>query len=283
MPAWTKNVNSDDKPKTKQQRRYDNLGVWMRSRKGWLALLIAILALLASGWAVWEQVSTARAQHAAQQQAKDVADPVAALCASDPSIYAQLSADSKARWDRACSKAAEVQNAPAPQTPAAGPSDSQVAAAVDAWLAAHPPPAGQNATPAMVATAVAQFLVANPPEPGRPPTAAEIATAASTYITAHADDFQGPAGKNATDTQVQAAVSAYCGQDTGPCRGPVGDKGDTGPQGVSIADVNFERDNTGTCQVIVTLHDPATGNDSTVTHPAGDAACPTTSSQSPTP
>lgn len=253
-------------------------------RNNILALLISILALGACGYAVWGQLSATSEKQAAQQQAKDVADPVAALCASDPTIYAKLSADSKARWDAACSKAAEVQQAPPPSVPSTGPTDAQVAIAVDGWLKAHPPPAGQNATPAMVATAVAEFLIANPPQPGRPPTVAEITTAASTYIAAHAADFQGTAGKNgvngqdATDAQVSAAVNVYCSarNNCAGTNGTNGVNGGTGPQGVSITDVNFRRDSSGTCQVNVSLHDPATAKDSTVSHPAGDAACPIT-------
>jgi hypothetical protein len=257
-------------------------------RNNLLALLIAVLALGAGGYAVWGQLSTNSEKQVAQQQAKDVADPVAALCASDPTIYAKLSADSKARWDAACSKAAEVQQTPTPEAQPAGPTDAQIAAAVDSWLRAHPPAPGQNATPAMVATAVAQFLIANPPQPGRPPTIDEISTAASTYIASHAADFQGAAGQNgvngkdgqngqngkdgrdgqdATDAQVAAAVDAYCSNHNG-CAG------ESGAQGVSVTDVQFERDSAGVCQAVVTLHNPADGTDSTVTHEAGTAACP---------
>jgi hypothetical protein len=56
--------------------------------------------------------------------------------------------------------------------------------------------------------------------------------------------------------------------------GPVGAQGAQGAQGVGVTDVRFEEDSSGTCQAVITLHDPATGTDSTVTHPAGAAACP---------
>lgn len=196
-------------------------------------MVIALLALAAAGYAVWGQVSATSAQQAAEKQAKEVADPVAALCASDPTIYAKLSADSRARWDRACTKAAEVQQS---QTPAPGPTDAQVAAAVDSWLRAHPPAPGQPATPAMVATAVAEYLTAHPPAPGRAPTGQEIAAAASAYIAAHAADFQGPTGErgangqDATDAQVSAAVASYCAAHNN-CAGPTGATGPTGPAG----------------------------------------------------
>jgi hypothetical protein len=119
--------------------------------------------------------------------------------------------------------------------PGPGPTQAQIDAAVAAYLVAHPPAAGKSATPEMVATAVGEYLAAHPPEPGQPPTAQEIATAAANYLTAHSAEFQGPAGKNATDTQVAAAVDAYCSTH-GSCAGKpgaTGAKGDTvqGPRG----------------------------------------------------
>ena len=141
----------------------------------------------------------------------------------------------------------------------------------------------------MVATAVANFLTANPPQPGRPPTAQEISTASSNYISAHEADFRGSAGtngtngKDATDAQVAATVTAYCDAH-GSCAGQpgaAGANGATGPQGVSITDLVFARDSSGQCQAVVTLHDPASGIDTQVTHPAGDAACPITVGKTP--
>jgi hypothetical protein len=137
----------------------------------------------------------------------------------------------------------------------------------------------------MVATAVGDYLTAHPPQPGRPPTAAEIATATTDYLTAHSAQFSGPAGtagtsgKDATNAQVAAAVDAYCSAHNN-CAGQAGKDGKDGkdgkqgPQGVSFTDLQFVRNSSGTCQAIVYFHDPATGRDSTVTHTAGDAACP---------
>ncbi|MCU1680927.1 MAG: hypothetical protein JWQ81_1666 [Amycolatopsis sp.] len=163
--------------------------------------------------------------------------------------------------------------APAPVPVATGPTQAQIDDAVAEQLRAHPPANGQDATPAMVATAVADYLTVNPPTPGRPPTADEISAAASSYIASHAADFRGTPGHNgndgqsATDAQVAASVAAYCDAH-GNCAGG------TGAQGVSVTDVEFQRDDAGTCQVVVSLHNPATGDDTTATHPAGDAACP---------
>lgn len=167
-----------------------------------------------------------------------------------------------------------------------GPTQQQIDDAVFGYFAVHPP----GATPAMVAVQVAAYLTAHPPRPGPPPTAAQISTAASDYIGAHAADFQGQPGQNgangsngtdgqpgqnATDDQVAAAVAAYC-DSHGQCQGQQGTQGDQGAQGVSITDLQFERDTDGTCMAVVTLHDPATNTDTTVSHTAGDAACPIT-------
>jgi hypothetical protein len=178
-----------------------------------------------------------------------------------------------------------------------GPSQAQIDDAVAAYLVAHPPAAGKPATPAMVATAVGDYLTANPPQPGRPPTAQEIASAASSYIASHSADFKGSTGSsgvngangaNATDAQVAAAVAVYCSAH-GNCAGAAGASGPTGapgaqgPQGVSFTDLRFVRDSSGTCHAIASFHDPATGKDSTVSHSAGDAACPLTLPLIPTP
>jgi hypothetical protein len=181
---------------------------------------------------------------------------------------------------------------PGPQGPTGaqgpGPSDAQIADAVTRYLQVHPPAAGQPATPAMVATAVAAYLTVNPPQPGRAPTAQEITTATSTYLATHPTEFQGVPGaagaagqngvngKDATDAQVAAAVDAYCSI-RGACvgtTGAMGQAGDQGQQGVSVTDVAPVRRSDGSCVWVVSLHDPATGKDSTVTHPANDVACP---------
>jgi hypothetical protein len=168
-----------------------------------------------------------------------------------------------------------------------GPTQQQIDDAVAGYFAEHPP----GPTPAEVGAQVAAFLTLHPPKQGAPPTPTQIATAASDYIAAHAQQFTGPTGQNgsdgqpgqnATDDQVAAAVAAYCSSHN-QCQGS---SGGTGAQGVSVSDVEFQRDSSGACMVVVTLHDPSSGNDSTVTHPAGDAACQappatTTTSQPP--
>lgn len=161
-----------------------------------------------------------------------------------------------------------------PQGP--GPSQQQIDDSVSRYFDVHPP----GATPAMVAVQVAEYLTAHPPV-----TQDQITTAASDFIAAHQSLFTGPSGPtgvagptgqpgaDATDAQVAAAVTAYCAAHSS-CTGSTGPAGAQGPQGISVTDLVFQRDKSGTCQVVITLHDPATNADTTITHPAGDAACP---------
>lgn len=167
-----------------------------------------------------------------------------------------------------------VQGPVGPQGP--GPSQQEIDDSVNRYFDAHPP----GATPAMVAVQVAEYLTQHPPV-----TQDQITTAASDFIAAHQSLFTGPVGPtgvagptgqpgaDATDAQVAAAVTAYCAAHSS-CTGSVGPAGAQGVQGISVTDLVFQRDQSGTCQVVITLHDPATGTDTTITHPAGDAACP---------
>jgi hypothetical protein len=170
-----------------------------------------------------------------QQVAAPLAGGVQLACSGTDQAAAQLKAKGL------CSAASAVQSAvsgpPGPSGPAGpGPSQEAINAAVAGYLAAHPPAAGQDATPAQVAAAVAAYLTANPPQPGRPPTAEEIANAANAYLAAHPDSFRGEAGKSATADQVAQAVQTYCSEH-GNCAGSPGaagakgDTGATGPQG----------------------------------------------------
>jgi hypothetical protein len=252
-----------------------------RAHKWITGLLIAAVAgvlVLAATFGVWVTTLQQQVGHLiatgndSATQSQKLADQVKGLGAT-PVVQPAVPAPS----------GPTIVSVPVP-IPGPGPTQAQIDDAVTAYLAVHPPAAGKSASPAMVATAVAEFLTANPPMPGRPPTPQEIATAASTWFTTHASEFQGPAGKNVTDAQVTAAVDAYCtahgcagkAGTTGPT-GPTGGTGPTGPQGpqgVSFTDLQFHRDGSGTCRAIAYFHDPATGKDSSITHSAGDAACP---------
>jgi hypothetical protein len=76
-------------------------------RRVWVILAVIIAAVIGAGAVILvNQVGAKRDVSSAQQQAKDVADPVAALCAKDPDIAKRIGP--------ACQKAAEVQSQPAP-------------------------------------------------------------------------------------------------------------------------------------------------------------------------
>jgi hypothetical protein len=216
------------------------------------------------------------------QQGTDLASKIVLAC-TDPAQVQQL------RAIGACQQAIQIQQ----QTPP-GPTDGQISAAVDKWLSDHASELKVSGpTDAQVAAVVAQYLTEHPPAPGRPPTPDEISMATATYIAEHADQFKGAQGDSPTSADILAAVKTYCSSSTpSPCAGP---KGDTGPagangtngtngadgkqgvQGVSVSDVNFSRDSSGKCQLVVTLHDPASGTNITVVHPAPDALCPVSS------
>jgi hypothetical protein len=271
---------TDDLNRTIVQTAADDARDKRAHRLLYLAFALAVVGIGALGW-----LYVSQSQHALEQDQR-----ITRLVdlGNDAAKQSQQLAD-QVKTLGATPVVQPAQPAPAGPTivtpvpiPGPGPTQAQIDAAVAAYLVAHPPAAGKSATPEMVATAVAEFLTAHPPTPGRPPTPEEIATAAATWFANHSAEFQGPAGKDATDAQVAAAVDAYCSAH-GSCAGKpgaTGAKGESvqgpqGPQGVSFTDLQFVRNSSGKCQAIATFHDPATGKDSTVTHPAGDAACPT--------
>lgn len=117
---------------------------------------------------------------------------------------------------------------------------------------------------------VADYLAAHPPtQPA--PTDAQVRDAVAFVMAANPDAFKGADGQNGADAppvsdeQVAAQVAAYCDAH-GQC-------GTQGPQGVSVVRLDFTVQD-GQCRAVVTLFDPATGNTSSVSAPAGAAACP---------
>lgn len=209
------------------------------------------------------------------QQGTDLAGKIIQAC-TDPAQVQQL------RALGACQQAIQIQQ----QTPV-GPSDSQIAAAVDKWLAAHADQfKGSPPTEAVIAAVVAQYMTQHPVQPGRPPTPDEISMATASYIAAHADQFKGAKGDPPTSAEILSAVQQVCSVTPSPCAGPQGTPGTNGTngtngvdgkqgaQGVSVSDVNFARNSSGQCQFVVTLHDPSSNTDVTVYHPAPDALCP---------
>lgn len=224
------------------------------------------------------------------QQGTDLASKIIQAC-TDPAQVQQL------RALGACQQAIQIQQ----QTPP-GPTDGQIAAAVDKWLSDHSAELKAGGpTDAQVAAVVAQYLTAHPPAPGRAPTPDEISLATATYIAAHADQFKGAKGDTPTSADILAAVQAYCTATTpSPCAGPAGTAGTPGTngangtngtngvdgkqgaQGVSVTDVNFVRNSSGACQLVVTLHDPSSNANVVITHPASDTLCPLVSSPTTT-
>lgn len=151
-------------------------------------------------------------------------DQIGALDTSDRSrdraIAALASGDSQLRSQ--VLKLGGTPNVPPPQVivssiPGAtgqqgpGPSDTQVAAAVTAYLTAHPVP---GVSTAQIAAAVTAYLVASPPP-------------------------SGPAGPGPSDQQVANAVALYMAAHPAPS-GPPGRDGQNGANGPPPAGWSFE-------------------------------------------
>lgn len=161
--------------------------------------------------------------HSAEQDAKAVADPLAELCRTDPTVAARVG--------EACRKAAEVQQQPT----TTAPSSAEIRAAVADYLRRNPPTASV-ATLDQITTAVAEHLTAHPPQPGRPPTSAEIDAAVATYLSANPpadgrNGADGEPGRPPTDAEIDAAVTRYLTANPPPAgaRGPQGEQGEPGP------------------------------------------------------
>lgn len=113
-----------------------------------------------------------------------------------------------------------IQGATGAQGP--GPSDAQVQAAVDEYLAVHPPSGTVPA--AQVEADVTSYLALHPPAPGANASEAQVAAAVAAYMGVHPVP-SGPAGS-------PGASGAAGGQ--GPV-GPAGPQGDQGPAGAQGA------------------------------------------------
>jgi hypothetical protein len=111
-----------------------------------------------------------------------------------------------------------IQGATGPAGPAGpGPSDQQVQAAVDVYLAANPPTA--NVSTDALTTVVDAYLTLHPPAAGPPPSNAQVATAVAAYMAVNPPP-SGPAGPQ--------GVAGSPGVD-----GAQGVQGPPGPQGVA--------------------------------------------------
>ena len=165
-------------------------------RTNWIAVAIAVFALLAAGYAVWEPYTVRQDAAAVQSQAKGLADQVAEACAKGGEAAAELGS--------ACAKAAEVKDQPpvaadVPQIDHGALRQAAFTAVLDYCAARNGCRGPDGATPdlnAIVTTVLARIPPPKEGEPGR-------------------------------DGDAVAAVAAYCGQASDPCRGPAGQKGDS--------------------------------------------------------
>lgn len=163
-----------------------------------------------------------------------------------------------------------VDGQPQPNVPAAGLSRDDVTAIVAGQLA------GKTVTVDQVMAMVTQVYNANRPKDAPPPTGDQVLAAVQQVC--GSTKCQGPEGVKGepappvTDEQLFATVSRYCSGPDAPCKGAPGEKGETGPQGVSIIAQTFARNDAGECRnYIILSSDPGRRIDS---GPAGDAACP---------
>ena len=234
-----------------------------------LVLVISVFAAQMNQQSAEDQTAEVTGQRdATAAQAQSLATQIQAAC-RDGSLQGAL-----------CERADQVAADPVPgptgpigPTGEAGPppSPEQIQHAVDAYLVANPPPGGREPTAAEVAAAVASYLSANPPSPGRAPSAAEISAAVEVYF-ANNPPPEGEPGRPPTAEEIRAAVDDYLASNPPPAgpAGVAGERGDPGPRGVGIEDVELEL---GTCQLVFTLDD---GTERTVSLPS-DVCDPPTS------
>ena len=167
-------------------------------RTNWIAVGIALFALLAAAFAIWEPYTVRQDAAAAQSQAKTLADQIAEACAKGGPVAAELGP--------ACAKAAEVQDQPpvaeaAPEPDPALLRQAARTAVIDYCATRNGCRGPDGAAPdidAIVTTVLAQIP---PPRDGLP----------------------------GRDGDAVAAVAAYCGQASDPCRGPTGPAGASPP------------------------------------------------------
>lgn len=244
---------------------------WRRPKLSTRALFILVIValLLAAAAFVVVVIIGSKAQNQAQTVAQDTAPAVLTLdtlCKRNDQLGADL------RTAGACGEKVDkaksaVDGQPQPTVAAAGLSREEVAAIVAGQLA------GKTVTVDQVMAMVTQVYNANRPKDAPPPTGDQVLAAVQAVC--GTTKCQGPKGEDAppvTDDQLFAQVTRYCSGSDAPCKGPPGEKGETGPQGVSIIAQTFARNDAGECRnYIILSSDPSRRIDS---GPAGDAACP---------
>jgi len=149
------------------------------ARSGVFVVLVAIAVAATT----WISISVSRHQddekHAAVAQANGIADPILALCNQGGDVGARLAAAGL------CEAAAGVKATPYGPPPDAVTQD-QVQALVRQELAKRPTPAPVGPTQAQIAAAVQAFIAANPDMFKAPaPTQAQIQAAVAAYLRTH--------------------------------------------------------------------------------------------------
>lgn len=180
-------------------------------RINWLAVGIAVVALVAAGWAIYEPYMVRQDAAAVQSQAKSLADQVAEACAKGGAAAAELGPAGT------CAKAAEVKD----QAPVADQASSP----------APDPAALRQAARSAVAEYCASRDQCRGPD-GVTPNFDALTDAVLARIPIPKD---GHDGADAPVPDYPALVAAYCGQDTDPCRGPAGAEGAPGATGATGA------------------------------------------------
>jgi hypothetical protein len=141
-----------------------------------LMVVCAILSVALIGVLAAQRQDQARM--AAVKQANAIADPILALCAQGGDVGARLASAGL------CGTAAAVKVNPADTPP--GLTEDQVDALVQEQLAKQRPPQPVGPTPAQLAAAVQAFIAANPDYFKAPaPTSQQIQSAVAAYIRAH--------------------------------------------------------------------------------------------------
>jgi hypothetical protein len=245
----------------------------IRNRVAVISLCIAVFALILAGWGIVSGSFARTAAQQAQSDSKSLADPLAALCASDPTIAARVGPAN-------CQKAVQVQQqpaeavAPAPGPPGVGiasviPGDCSVRIALTdgrvstlSGLCGEPGLNGKDASPARGIASTAQ-------------SSCNVVVTYTDGATATLGPFCGPTGD--TGHPGTNGVTPACMSLPAQCQGAdgkAGNDGKPGSQGIGIADQRFVLNGSGDCVSRVTYNDPATGTTRVDDTPAGPAACP---------
>jgi hypothetical protein len=240
------------------------------------AIVIAFVALVAAGWSIYQPLAAQSETAVAQSDAKQLADPLDALCATDPSVRERVGV-------AGCQKAAEVKEqpmptaAPVPGLPGVGIASVQTGdcsiriALTDgrtSTLKNLCGPAGPGGRDAPAARGISS-------------TTQDGCFVTVAYTDATSDrlgSFCGAAG----DTGETGADGRTppCLDEPTQCRGP---QGDQGPQGWGLAEQRFVRLADDTCVSRATYNNPATGQVRVDDSPAGDNACPAAAGPTPDP